>query len=609
MRGVSAPAPLHSRTQPWRGLVKVGDEIEVREVSSLPGRPKWFRGIVSFVAPANVISEIKGGAELEHFDVLTADGSKTEEMRPLLLLERTQQILVEVEQELENQTNPTQPIMPVPSMEDASRGILPTAQPPHVRWMSLYGEELCQLGTHTSQPRTKGSKPATITYAHDKSKPPVTVLGSFNDMHGQGFIRESIRGRPPAPGCVGLQNLGNSCFMNSIVQCMNQIDFLTRYFLKGYWKKEINQTNPLGSEGMWVSAYANLLADVWSNDYSVLAPRTLRKTIGLFAPQFNNIHQHDSEEFYGCFLDGIHEDLNRVYDKPYVETLECFGMQDEKAALETWRRHLLRHDSIIVDNFQGMYRSHVTCPKCGRESIKFDVFSTIPLSLASNKDGGPVSLEDCFEQLTMGEQLDENNLFYCSGCKKHVCALKMIALWSVPDVLVLQLKRFAFRKCDIRGGIVRSKLEDIIHFPVDTLDLRDHVLGQYDPEAPPVYKLFGVSEHAGSAADSGHYTATVLNSINKHWYRFNDSHVGASTGEASVTGRAYLLFYQRKKGSSRWGGMERIMTNSKIDPHGALETDVDGFTHVTKNKKKKRGAGGDGCGDNSGGCGGRRFAC
>ena len=601
MRGVSAPAPLHSRTQPWRGLVKVGDEIEVRDVSSLPSRPKWFRGVVSYVAPVNVISEIEGGAELVQFDVLNADGSKSEETRPLLLLDRTQQILVEVEQELQNQNNPTQPIIPVPSMEDASRGILPTAQPPHVRWMSLYGEELCRLGTHIkSQPKTKGSKPATITYAHDRNKPPVTVLGSFNDTHGQGFVRESIKGRPPAPGCVGLQNLGNSCFMNSIVQCMNQIDFLTRYFLKGDWKKEINRANPLGKDGIVASAYASLLADIWSNDYSALAPRTLKKTIGLFAPQFNNIHQHDSEEFHGFFLDGIHEDLNRVYNKPYVETLECFGMPDDKAALETWRRHLLRHDSVIVDKFQGMYRSHVTCPKCGRESVRFDVFSSLQLPLVLNKDGGPILLEDCLEQLVMGEQLDEDNAYYCSSCEEHVCALKMIALWSVPDVLVLSLKRFGVKNCDVRGGFVRTKLEDVVAFPVDTLDLRDHVIGQYDPEAPPVYKLFGVSEHTGTTVDSGHYTATVLNSINKQWYRFNDSHVGASTGDASVTGGAYLLFYQRKTGSSRWGGMERIMTKAKIDPHGALETDVDGFTHVTNKKKKKRGAGGGGS---------TRFAC
>jgi uncharacterized UBP type Zn finger protein len=95
--------------------------------------------------------------------------------------------------------------------------------------------------------------------------------------------------------------------------------------------------------------------------------------------------------------------------------------------------------------------------------------------------------------------------------------------------------------------------EDKVVFPIDNLDMSPYLLGPVDDETPPVYNLFGVSEHSGVTANSGHYTATVRNCKDGKWYRYNDSHVGSSSGEASVTGGAYLLFYKRAKGSSAMG--------------------------------------------------------
>ena len=574
---IKAPAPLWSQTGRWRERLCVGDVVEVRDSSSIVQRPKWYRGIVKKIGkPTDKMREIVGGADLEEYPV---EGDRTKQEK-LLILKRTQQVLVEVEQEKSEKA-----IVPTsPGEGDLAAGLNP--QPPYLRWVNLYGEEICKINTHL---KDDSFGPATLKYEFERHRKPVEILKPRNTLLGSGFMRESLRGTPPAPGSVGLQNLGNSCFLNATIQCLNHIEPLTQYFLQDKYSVEINRRNPLGSGGNVVTAYASLLKKMWSGEYSILAPRLLKQTVANFAPQFDNSYQHDSQEFCQFLMDGIHEDLNRVKNKPYVEELEGFGMEDEWTAIESWRKHLLRHDSIIVDHCQGMHRSHLTCPHCGRESIKFDVYSSISLPLVTFKDQKVINLEDCIEKFMEGEQLDERNAWYCPSCRKHVCALKMIALWSVPDILVLHLKRFTFDTCLISGGMLRSKIDAVIEFPIEGLDLTEYVLGPVDESAPPVYKLFGVSEHTGPTANSGHYTATVRNSIDDQWYRCNDSHVGRTSGEASMTGGAYVLFYQRTKGLSKWGGMHKVMIDQSIDPYGGLETDQEGFKQVKA--KKKRGTG------------------
>lgn len=590
---LNPPAPLWSHCRRWRESLKEGNLLEVRDSLSRADRPKWYKGIVRRVGskvgnPKNLV----GGAQLELFDIPIEIGSENEEESPslkraLLLMDRTQQILVEVEQERQNV--PPETLIQIGSDESVSVDTTTKPQPPFLRWVNLFGEEICEAGTHMKIQADGDLAVVTLRFEYEAGRKPVEVMKSWNGMYGQGLVKEAMRGTPPAPGAVGMHNLGNSCYLNSIIQCLNHIDPITEFFLNDEYLNDLNRKNPLGSGGMVATAYATLLKEVWSGDYAALAPRLLKQTVASFAPQFNNSYQHDSQEFCQFLMDGIHEDCNRVQSKPYVEELEGFGMEDSKAAIETWRKHLLRHDSIIVDRCQGMHRSHLTCPSCGRESIKFDVFSTISLPLLLEDKIGSAStirVEDCIEKFLEGEQLDDLNAWYCPSCKKHVCALKMIALWSVPDVLILHLKRFQFENCSVSNNLLRSKIDDTVKFPVDGLDLTKHVLGPIDEDAPPVYNLFGVSEHMGATANSGHYTATVRNSKDSRWYRYNDAHVGETTGDAAVNGGAYLLFYQRAKGKARWAGMERVMKEQDIDPYDGLETDTDGFTTVSTKKKK-----------------------
>ncbi|RCV19482.1 hypothetical protein SETIT_3G388400v2 [Setaria italica] len=183
-------------------------------------------------------------------------------------------------------------------------------------------------------------------------------------------------------GLTGLDNLGNTCFMNSAVQCLAHTPKLVDYFL-GDFCKEINTHNPLGMKGELAYAFGDLLRKLWAIDRSPVAPRHFKAKLARFAPQFSGFNQHDSQELLAFLLDGLHEDLNRVKCKPYSEAKDSDGRPDEEVADEYWGNHLARNDSIIVDICQGQYKSTLVCPICKKVSVTFDPFMYLSLPLPS----------------------------------------------------------------------------------------------------------------------------------------------------------------------------------------------------------------------------------
>ncbi|KAJ0565226.1 putative ubiquitinyl hydrolase 1 [Helianthus annuus] len=183
-------------------------------------------------------------------------------------------------------------------------------------------------------------------------------------------------------GLAGLQNLGNTCFMNSALQCLLHTSPLVDYFLQDY-SNEINKQNPLGMRGELAVAFGELLRKLWSSGRTAVAPRVFKGKLARFAPQFSGYNQHDSQELLAFLLDGLHEDLNRVKQKPYIETKDSNGRPDEEVANEFWSYHKARNDSIVVDVCQGQYKSTLVCPDCGKISITFDPFMYLSLPLPS----------------------------------------------------------------------------------------------------------------------------------------------------------------------------------------------------------------------------------
>lgn len=211
---------------------------------------------------------------------------------------------------------------------------------------------------------------------------PGSSFGStFMDMD-DGYDSYNTAKKGEKGGLAGLQNLGNTCFMNSALQCLVHTPDLAQYFL-GDYSDEINTENPLGMHGELALAFGDLLRKLWSSGRTAVAPRAFKGKLARFAPQFSGYNQHDSQELLAFLLDGLHEDLNRVKQKPYIEMKDSGGRPDEEVANECWKNHKARNDSLIVDVFQGQYKSTLVCPVCSKVSITFDPFMYLTLPLPS----------------------------------------------------------------------------------------------------------------------------------------------------------------------------------------------------------------------------------
>lgn len=193
-------------------------------------------------------------------------------------------------------------------------------------------------------------------------------------------------------GKVGLSNLGNTCFLNSTIQCLSHTWPLTRYFLNNSYLDEINKHSKLGTGGELVKVYNEVIKELWFGSASSHSPSKLKEAVGKLpgsGRQFSGYMQQDAQELLVFLLDTLHEDLNLVKEKAIIEQSdenEVDKRSIKEQGAESLFNNSRRDHSIITRIFQGQTQSTLACPQCNHQSVTFSPFMFLPLAIPTKGD-------------------------------------------------------------------------------------------------------------------------------------------------------------------------------------------------------------------------------
>ena len=333
-------------------------------------------------------------------------------------------------------------------------------------------------------------------------------------------------------GLSGLVNLGNTCYMNSAIQCLSNTLQLTDYFLSDKFLEDYDENN---SKHILVKEWKRLLDGIWSSNCTI-SPNSFHRTIRYMAlnNEFNSnflgFAQNDTQEFLMLMIDTMHEALCK---EVIIRISGTVVNETDKLALEAmkvWKTYFKDNYSVIINLFYGQLMSTVEFENTV-SSRNYDPCCYFSLSIPNNIEN--LNIYDCFDLYTSSEILDGDNMIKCEKTNEYKVAKKTIKVWNFPKILIIHLKRFSNNS---------NKNNKLVSFPINNMDLSKYCVG-YD-KFSSIYNLYGICNHEGSL-NSGHYYAYCRNSNNK-WYIYDDNNVREIENSSLISNNAYCLFYHKK---------------------------------------------------------------
>ncbi|XVE71136.1 hypothetical protein DITRI_Ditri10aG0126100 [Diplodiscus trichospermus] len=306
---------------------------------------------------------------------------------------------------------------------------------------------------------------------------------------------------------AGLQNLGNTCFLNSVLQCLTYTEPLVAYLQSG---KHQNSCRIAGFCAL--CAIQKHVSRALQSTGRILAPNNLVSNLRCISRNFRNSRQEDAHEYMVNLLESMHKCC-----------LPSGVPSESPSAYEK---------SLVHKIFGGRLRSQVKCMQCSYCSNTFDPFLDLSLEIVKAD-----SLHKVLKNFTAAELLDGGERQYqCQRCKQKVRAIKQLTVYNAPHVLTIHLKRF--RAHDLGQKIDRKVAFDPI------LDMKPFVSGSNEGDLK--YTLYGVLVHCGWSTHSGHYYCFVRTSSGM-WYSLDDNRVVQVSERTVLEQKAYMLFYVRDR--------------------------------------------------------------
>ncbi|KAI9073868.1 hypothetical protein K1719_044140 [Acacia pycnantha] len=314
---------------------------------------------------------------------------------------------------------------------------------------------------------------------------------------------------------VGLRNLGNSCYLNSVLQCLTYTPPLANFCLRNQHSSLCDSASEERKRDCPFCLLEKRIVRSLRADIAQDAPLKIQGCLRIFAEHFRCGRQEDAHEFLRYVIDACHN--------------TCLRLKKLKRKGGDTAVNGNGSNTVVKEIFGGALQSQVKCLSCGYESNKVDEVMDISLDVLHSN-----SLKDAMQKFFQPEILDGNNKYKCDNCKKLVAAKKQLSILEAPNVLVIQLKRFE--------GILGGKIDKALAFE-DILVLSSFMCkASQDPM--PEYRLFGTIVHSGYSPESGHYYAYIKDAKDR-WYCCDDSSVSLSTLKEVLSEKVYILFFSR----------------------------------------------------------------
>ena len=325
-------------------------------------------------------------------------------------------------------------------------------------------------------------------------------------------------------GNKGLANLGNTCYMNSAIQCLSH--------LLEFHPKNDNFLNENRNKDDIYNSWLQLQLELWSNeDDNPVVPKSFLqqfiKGCHEADKEFHNFNQNDTEEFIEIFMDLLHRSMKRSITISIQGQIN--GQLDKLAVkgFNSWSQFFKDDYSYIIQKFYSQLLSVTSCTECDYVTVNFDPCMVLSLEIPNDA----TSLTDCFDSYTKKTTLDCSNSWKCDKCNQYVEPDKKIILWKSSDILIILLKRYSDNR----------KNNTFIEFPLD-LDISSYSLN-YNNDGFN-YRLSGICIQSGSLG-GGHYYAMCRNELDQKWREYNDTGVREVDESQLLKQKPYCLFYRR----------------------------------------------------------------